>query len=50
MEYCGVVWTARPIMPPSLVDILTQEADSEEEEEEQDETIEAKIYDDEENY
>lgn len=43
-------WTAGPIMPPSLVDIFTQEADSEEEEEQQDETIEAETFDDKEEY
>lgn len=44
------IWTAGPIMPTSLVDILAKETDSEEEEEEQDETIEADINDDEEDY
>ncbi|KAJ8346639.1 hypothetical protein SKAU_G00280400 [Synaphobranchus kaupii] len=46
------MWTAGPIMPPSLVDLLVKEADNiehenNEEEEEQDETIEDDLNDDE---
>ena len=44
------IWTAGPIMPSSLVEILAVEADSEEEEEEQDETIEDDMNNDEEDY
>ncbi|CAJ1059658.1 hypothetical protein F7725_007521 [Xyrichtys novacula] len=44
------IWTAGPIMPSSLVDILAMEAESEEEEEEQDETIEDDMNNDEEDY
>ncbi|KAJ8348896.1 hypothetical protein SKAU_G00274850 [Synaphobranchus kaupii] len=46
------MWTAGPIMPPSLVDLLVKEADNiedenNESEEEQDETIEDDLNDDE---